>query len=144
MKKISLLKRAIDIGRKSGHIFLVTADQYGMPHLSIATKISLASDSQLWVAGWFCPGIVENLEMNPNIGVAVWDEGNDAGYQLLGKKLELNAIAIMDGYSPELENKPPLPQVEREVRIAIEKILEFKQAPHSDLEENRIPALMER
>lgn len=141
MKK-NVLRKAIDIGRKSGHIFLITADQSGIPHMSIATKISIASETQIWVAGWFCPGTVENLENNPNIGVAVWDETNDTGYQLLGRKQELNAIAITDGYSPELEEEPSLPQIEREVKIVIEKMLGFKQAPHADVEEEWNQTLM--
>lgn len=134
MKK-DLIKEAVDLGRKLGRVFLTTADNNGVPHLTVATKISVTSKGQLSVAGWFCPGTIANLENNPSIGVTVWDEKHDIGYQLLGKKEDMREIAILDGYDPKLEKKAPLPQVEREVMINIEKILEFKQAPHSDLEE---------
>lgn len=135
MKK-DLIKEAVDLGRKLGHVFLTTADNNGVPHLTVAVKISVTSKGQLSVASWFCPGTITNLENNPSIGVTVWDEKYDIGYQLLGKKEGVREIAILDGYDPKLEKEAPLPQVEREVVIHVEKILEFKQAPHSDLEEH--------
>lgn len=135
MKK-DLIKEAVDLGRKLGHLFLTTADNSGIPHLTVATKIGVIPKGQLSVAGWFCPGTVANLENNPSIGVTVWDKERDVGYQLLGKRESLREIAILDGYDPKLERRPPSPQVERELVINVEKVLEFKQAPHSDLEEH--------
>jgi len=131
-----LIKEAVDLGRKLGYLFLATADNSGIPHLTVATTIGITPKGQLSVAGWFCPGTVTNLENNPSIGVTVWDKERDVGYQLLGKKEDLIEIAILDGYDPKLEKRPPSPQVERELVINVEKVLEFKQAPHSDLEEH--------
>ncbi|OGX46609.1 MAG: hypothetical protein A3G38_00640 [Omnitrophica WOR_2 bacterium RIFCSPLOWO2_12_FULL_51_8] len=129
-----LLKKAVDLGQRLGRIFLTTADNNGVPHLSIATKISINSNVELSVAGWFCPGTVANLESNPNIGVTIWDAERDIGYQLLGKKDALREVAMLDGYVPEREGKLHLPQVEREVAVKVEKIFEFKQVPHNDSE----------
>jgi hypothetical protein len=44
-------------------------------------------------------------------------------------------LGMMNGYSPGLEDQKPLPQVERKLIVRIEKISDFKHAPHSDLEE---------
>lgn len=41
----------------------------------------------------------------------------------------------MDGYVPALEDKPPLPQVERELLVRVSQILVFSQPLHSDLVE---------
>ena len=133
--KSDLIKEAVILGKKLGHVFLTTADDNGLPHLTVATKIRITPKGQLSITGWFCPGTIANLENNPAIGVTVWDEKNDIGYQMLGKKEKVREIAILDGYDAKLEKKAPLPQIERDVVINIEKVLEFKQAPHSDLEE---------
>lgn len=133
MKKDAIAE-AVEIWRKSGRVFLITANVDGIPHLTIATKFSMDSINSASIAGWFCPQTVANLEENPNMGVAVWDEESDKGYQLLGKKESLRETAFLDGYDAGLEKKPPLPQVERNVVIRVEKILGFKKAPHSDLD----------
>lgn len=129
-----LIKKAVDLGQKLGYVFLTTAGNNGVPHLTIATKICMYSKTKLSVAGWFCPGTVVNLENNPNMGVTAWDQKSDTGYQLLGKKEDLREIAVLNGYVPKLEKKLHLPQAEREVMINVEKVFEFKQAAHSDTE----------
>ncbi len=134
--KNELIEEAVNIGQELGYVFLTTADTNGIPHLTVATRIDITPKGQLTVAGWFCPGTVANLENNPSIGVTVWDKERDAGYQLLGKREALREIAILDGYDPKLEKGPPSPQVERELVMHVEKVLEFKKAPHSDLEEH--------
>lgn len=129
-----LISKAVKLGQKLGHVFLTTADGNGIPHLSIAAKINVSTDNRLSVAGWFCPGTVANLENNPNIGITVWDKKSDIGFQFIGKRQELRELAVLDGYAPKTEKDTYLPQIEREVVISVEKILEFKQAPHSDIE----------
>ena len=129
-----LIRKAVELGKKAGRIFLTTADNNGVPHLGIATKISINSGAKFSVAGWFCPGTVGNLNSNPNIGVTIWDSKRDIGYQLLGKKEDLREVAMLDGYAPGLEEKLHLPQVEREVLVNVEKVLEFKKVAHSDAE----------
>lgn len=133
--KDDLIKEAVDLGKKLGHVLLTTCDNNGVAHLSVAAEIDIVSGGRLSVSEWFCPGMTANLENNPNIGVIVWDKESDFGYQLLGRKESSREIAILDGYAPKIEKKSPLPQVKREVVINVEKILEFKQAPHSDRQE---------
>ena len=57
------------------------------------------------------------------------------GFQLLGELVDLKELGMMNGYLPELEKKPPLPQVQREMVVRVDKIIDFKIAPHSDVEE---------
>jgi len=59
----------------------------------------------------------------------------DNGYQLLGKTEKVENTAMMDGYAPGLEDKPPLPQVERRLLIRVDKIIGFRNSPHTDEEE---------
>ena len=132
--KDELIKKAIDLSRRTGYFFLTTADTHGVAHLSIATKIRVSSPATVSVAGWLCPGTVANLETNPNIGVIVWDRKSDTGYQLIGKIKGLREVAVLDGYAGKKEERAPVPQVEREVAIHVEKVLDFKQSPHSDTE----------
>ena len=42
---------------------------------------------------------------------------------------------MLDGYVPGEDDKPPLPQVERELFLRVDRILAFTAAPHSDVEE---------
>ena len=51
------------------------------------------------------------------------------------KLREMKDLEMLNGYSPDLEKKEPIPQVERELVVQVDQILEFKIAPHSDLEE---------
>ncbi|MDO8662862.1 MAG: hypothetical protein Q7K98_06560 [Candidatus Omnitrophota bacterium] len=130
-----LIEKAVNLGQELGYVFLTTADDM-YPHLTVATKIGISPKGQLSVAGWFCPGTVMNLKNKAGIGVIVWDKERDVGYQLLGKREDLREIAILDGYDRKLEKEEPSPQAERELVINVEKVLEFKKAPHSDLEEH--------
>jgi hypothetical protein len=41
----------------------------------------------------------------------------------------------MDGYAPEEEKGPPLPQIKRQLTVRVEKIIDFRHAPHSDKED---------
>jgi hypothetical protein len=83
---------------------------------------------------WFCPATVANLAANRSIGLIVWNQKTDMGYQLLGECEKVEELGIMNGYSPGLEDQKPLPQVERKIIVRINKITDFKLAPHSDLE----------
>jgi hypothetical protein len=44
-------------------------------------------------------------------------------------------LEMLNGYSPDLAKKGPIPQVYRELVVQVNQILEFKLAPHSDVEE---------
>lgn len=128
------IKKAVGLGKKLGYVFLTTADNKGIPHLGVASKISISAGNKLSVCGWFCPGTAANLADNSNLGVTVWDKKSDIGYQLLGQKQSLREIAVLDGYAPGIEKNKHFPQVEREIVIDVEKVFEFRQAPHTDAE----------
>jgi hypothetical protein len=53
---------------------------------------------------------------------------------LLGTTTKIFDVDVIDGYAPEAEQMPPMPQIERELLIKVDTILEFKLAPHTDLE----------
>lgn len=132
--KVDTLNRAVAMGERLGHVFVATADHKGLPHLAAAGKIKLSEKNRLLVSAWFCPGTVANLEQNRRVSLVVWDPAEDTGYQLVGATEEIEETAMMDGIAPGKESEP-LPQVQRRLRIRVDKILDFKHAPHSDQEE---------
>ena len=57
----------------------------------------------------------------------------DTGYQLLGEAEQVRDLETMDGYVPTMEDKPPLPQVERELLVRVDQVPVCSHAPHTDL-----------
>ncbi len=133
--KIEKLNQAVAIVKKTGQAFIATADTTGAPHIACAGKINAEADDRLAVTEWFCPGTVANLQENKNISIAIWDKLTDTGFQILGKVEGIQDMAVLDGFSPAVEKQHPLPQVERKLLIKVEKILDFKLGPHTDVEE---------
>jgi hypothetical protein len=133
---IKILKEAVLLARNIGHVLIATADTKGLPHMAAAGRINLASDEgSVAVEDWFCPGTMANLQANRNITLIIWDPKLDNGYQLLGKTEKVEDTAMMNGYAPNLEDKPPLPQVERRLLVRVNKIIAFRKSPHTDQEE---------
>lgn len=130
----NILRTVVEKAASLGHVFVVTADQNGVPHLAAAKEITMGSDEFVEVAEWFCPGTIGNLQENHNISLVTWDPLTDTGYQLIGKLEKIEELAVLDGYAPEIEEKDPLPQIERKLVIRVDKIFDFRHAPHSDLE----------
>ena len=131
--KTGLLKKAVELSTKTGYIFVATADKTGMAHVGVAGKMSLVDQDSLSVTEWFCPGTISNLQNNSNISIVVWDKTCDVGCQMLGNLAGFEDIGVLDGYSPELKSQPPMPQVQRRLLVKVQKIMDFKLAPHSDL-----------
>ncbi len=129
-----ILKKAVRLGEELGHVFVATANTAGLPHVAVAGKISLEFEDRVAVMEWFCTVTVANLAANRSIGLIVWNQKTDTGYQLLGECEKVEELCMMDGYSPGLEDQKPLPQVERKLIVRINKITDFKHGPHSDLE----------
>jgi hypothetical protein len=129
-----ILKKAVRLGEELEHVFVATADTAGLPHVAVAGKISLEFEDRVAVMEWFCAATVANLEANRSIGLIVWGQKADMGYQLLGACKKVEELGMMNGYSPGLEDQKPLPQVERKLIVRIDKITDLKHAPHSDLE----------
>ena len=129
------LNTAVELAEKLEHVFVATADSSGMPHVAAAAKISQTSEDQVTVAAWFCPGTLDNLKNNCRISLVVWDAPVDKGYQLLGQVEKVEEIAMMNGYSPEIDETTVMPQVENRLLVRVDKVIVFSHAPHSDLEE---------
>jgi hypothetical protein len=129
------LKKIEAIARKAGYAFLATADGRGAPHIAVAGSLSVDAGGSISLEDWFCPGTVRNLDTNRQAVVVVWDGAADDGYQIGGLVDKIEEIAMMGGYSPNEEKLPPIPQVERRLRLRPERITQFRKAPHSDLED---------
>jgi hypothetical protein len=112
-----ILKKAVRLGEELEHVFVATADTAGLPNVAVAGKIGLEPEDRVAVMEWFCPATVTNLEANRSIGLIVWDQNSDMGYQLLGECEKVEELGMMNGYSPSLEDQKPLPQVERKLIV---------------------------
>lgn len=121
------------LARKTGYIYIATADGKAMPHITVAGSLQRGGRGQVVIKEWFCPGTVANLKVNKAVSVAVWDFHCDVGYQLLGRLERIDDLAVLDGYAPDVEAEKPMPQVEKQLVITVEKILDFSLAPHCDV-----------
>lgn len=133
--RAELLEKAVELATKVGYVFIATSDTDGWPHLAAARTLVLKEEGRIAINEWFCPGTMSNLKLNSHVSVVVWDENCDIGYQLLGEIERMMDIGMIDGYTPEMESKWPLPQVESLLVIRVRKVTDFKRAPHSDVEE---------
>jgi hypothetical protein len=131
---INVLKKAITLAEELGHIFVATSNNAGITHIGAAGKVILNDESLLEVTSWFCPETVKNIQTNNNVTLLVWDSRNDRGYQLFGISEKVEELHMLDGYVPEIEGKSPIPQIQRKLVIRLNKITEFKHAPHNDVE----------
>jgi predicted pyridoxine 5'-phosphate oxidase superfamily flavin-nucleotide-binding protein len=135
--KADLLRQTVHLAQEAGFVMLATADEEGLPHITVAGRLELTDDNSadIAVTEWFCPGTVANLQKNKRVSVVVWTKKIETGYQLLGELMGVGDIGILDGYSPKVEAEHPMPQIEKQLRIKVEKILEFRLGPHSDVED---------
>ncbi len=133
--RTELLEKAVELAVKVGHVFIATSDADGWPHLAAARRLALKEKGRIVINEWFCPGTMSNLQSNPHVAVVVWDVNSDMGYQLVGKMEQMMDIGMINGYTPEMESKWPLPQVESLLVIHVRKVTDFKRVPHSDVEE---------
>lgn len=133
--KIEKLEKAVDLSQSVGFVCIATADEKGTPHIATAGKMKLADDGCLAISEWFCLDTMTNLQTNKFVSIVVWDRDSDSGYQMLGELEGIEELGILNGYAPELESGPPLPQVKRRLLIKVQKITDFKLGPHSDAED---------
>jgi general stress protein 26 len=129
------LSRAVALSGELEVVFLATADADGVPHLAAAEKLKLLDDECVGVKSWYCPGTINNLQDNPNVAIVIWDKNSDHGYQLQGVLEGADDLAIMDGFSAEAEARNPLPEIEKQLRVRVDKIVAFRRMAHSDVEE---------
>ena len=128
------LNAAVELAEKLEHVFVASADSSGMPHVAAAAKLNQTSKDHVAVTAWFCPGTVANLSENRRISMVVWDAPSDKGYQLLGLVKKIEEVAMMNGYSPEIDEATVMPQVKNRLLVRVDKVISFSHAPHSDLE----------
>jgi len=133
--KVEIISEAVRLAERVGNIFVATADNEGRPHVAAAGKLFNSSDKNVLVTEWFCPGTVANLEVNPMVSIVVWDSTADFGFQLNGKMEEMKDIGMLDGYVPGIDEKISLSQIKRQLLVRVNKVIEFKKAPHNDTED---------
>ncbi len=130
-----ILEKAVNLAKTARHVLIATADDNGLPHVTAAGKLDAAGDSAVAVTEWFCPGTVANLQKNRNMSIVVWTGKLETGYQLLGQLDGVRDIGILDGYSAKVEEQHPMPQIEKRLLVKVDKILEFRLGPHTDVED---------
>lgn len=130
------LTGATQLAKKIGHIFLATADMDCVPHVAAAGRLEYAEQDCVMVSEWFCPGTVKNLQINHAVSIVIWDQNSDTGFQLVGHLRSVRNIGVLDGFGAGVEQQYPLPQEEKELRIQIENVLDFRRGPHSDTNVN--------
>ncbi len=131
---VELLREAEQLAAKVGYAFVATADARGWPHVAAAGKLVLTPERHVVVTEWSCPGTMANLQTNPRLSLVVWDPSSDAGYQLVGELEDIRDLGVRDGYAPKVESSTPVPRVERQLLVHIDRVLEFSRAPHTDVE----------
>ena len=130
------LNRAAALARKGGHLFVATADREGYPHMAPAARMNVISGEEVELEAWFCPVTLRNLERNKRIDLVVWDPGLNEGYHLLGRNERVEEIAILDGYDASAVENFRIPQVERRLKMRVEKVLPLRRGAHTDDEED--------
>lgn len=124
--------QAENLSQKVGYVLVATADKHGVPHLAVSGSLKILDTNTVSVTQWFCPGTMENLQVNPGISLVIWDSSLDYGFQLSGKIDNIKDIALIDGFDPNEKEKVHIPQVERQLTVKIDKVMHFKKAPHTD------------
>jgi uncharacterized protein len=133
--KPKILDNAAILAEKGAYLFVITANAEGYPHAAPAARLRVIPDNgEVEVDAWFCPGTLGNLEGNRRVALVVWDAKLDQGYQLLGRNESVEDIVMMDGYDVSLARKSQLPQVERRLKVRVEKVIPFQRGGHTDEE----------
>jgi hypothetical protein len=136
MNRKSLTQAAV-LAQKGAHLFVTTADPEGYPHVAPAARMKvIPGRGKVELEAWFCPGTLGNLERNDRVDLVVWAPGLNEGYQLLGRNEAVEEIAILDGYDASAIENFQIPQVERRLKIRVEKVLPFRRGAHRDEEED--------
>lgn len=129
--KTDALLNAEYISRKTGYTFIGTADQHGIPHLSLADPMCV-SGPDIHILAWNCPGTLRNLEINRNCVIICWDPASDVGYQICGRVEVLQQLGMIDGYIPEKDDSLIIPQTQWRMSVRFSSITDFKRSPHTD------------
>jgi hypothetical protein len=134
MNRDKAINHALEIAGRA-LLFVATSDEKGVPHIAAAKSISKPEEGRIAVTDWFCPETVVNAAGGRPVSIVIWDSVRDEGHQIVGRIAAVEELAIMNGYLPGEDEKNSLPQQERRLIIDVEKVMAFRQAPHSDVEE---------
>jgi hypothetical protein len=138
--KGDLLHKVEALARAGARIDVATVGADGTPHVATAARLTRRGEGHVDVVAWFCPTTTTNLSTNSHIAVVVRAPADGQGYQLLGRVERISEEAMLDGYVPHLEADPPIAQACRELRVTVERVLEFASTHHADRELGRIQA----
>ncbi len=128
-----ILREVEALARKAKRIYVATTDQDGMPHIAAAEGFSFIDEDRIFFSAWFCLETVKNLGDNPRIALAFLDPRKNRGYQIWGEMERIEEGAVLDGFSPELDQKwKTYPQAEHQLYIRLTRISAFSSGPHSD------------
>lgn len=133
--KSATLDKAVALSRELEHVLIATSDVRGTPHLAAAQSLAREPDDVVSVVSWYCPGTIRNLTENPQVAIVAWDRSRDIGYQLIGRVENVRDLAIMNGFALEIEGQSPLPEIEKQLFVRVERIVSFHAAAHADVEE---------
>jgi len=124
------IQKLVDVASRVGYMFIVTADEKGLPHLAVARRFNVVSERHIMVADWFCPKTSENLSVNLHVACVAWDAELDVGYQAFGVLQDAEEIAMLDEF---VEEAPEIiPQAEKQLTIRLDDMVSFSQVVHSD------------
>lgn len=128
------LQKLVTLGERVGFLFIVTADEHGVPHLAIAKNFHVASDDEISLTDWICPTTAANLAVNLHVSCIAWDARTDLGFQATGVVQHDEAISNGEDFEPESELGPVMPQVktERMLTVRIDTVVAFTAEVHSD------------
>jgi predicted pyridoxine 5'-phosphate oxidase superfamily flavin-nucleotide-binding protein len=127
------LREVKALARKAKRVYVATTDQEGTPHIAAAEGFSFIDEDRILFSAWFCLETVKNLEENPKIALAFLDPRKNKGYQLWGEMERIERGAILNGFSPEIDEKwKGYPQAEHQLYIRLVKVSPFSSGPHSD------------
>jgi hypothetical protein len=129
------LREAVGLAVKMEYLLIGTANRKHEPHIAVATTINHVDDIHVAVSAWFCPTTVINLFENPSVSLVIWDQEGDTGYQLIGASEGVENMAVLGCWTPEIDKQMPVPQIERRVLVRVDRIIDFRHAPHNDIEE---------
>lgn len=113
------------------YAFVASANSAGCPHLAAGRELRVPDSGHLVFEAWFCYTTLDNLAENPAVAIAVADPLSGNGYQFIGRVVHREAGAMLDGYAPDQEVQG-MPQVESRLSVAVERIMAFSAAAHTD------------
>ena len=130
----NILNRIKDFSKKVELFYVATSNQKKEVHLAVAKDLIFLPDNEhVAFKSWFCKKTIENILENPNISIAIYDTKTDMAYQIVGRTVSKNVVAVLDGYSPRLEKiEKEYPQEEYQLKIKIINIMDLHRVVHSD------------